>query len=348
MSLAEISAPEIEARERWCRQGEKLLRALMSLLQTVKIHQNNNKLVNRGVEALRQSTTALCKDDDQVSLIIAHGRFFLNGEKFPHRPMIETLINTFQTFCARRHLQGITLQMAINETDDNRIIEGARLLSKAGLEDKPEIQLGRHLDQGNLPWLDLVFEPDDELKEENHDNLSTLKPTYDPFNRKNHDGDSSDQGAESDPSGSHDIITTNQSRKIDESKTNINHRHITEEQETGKQQVVLSYCSTLASVKEVADKVSSQQRVGVRRSVRLIQNMVDLLFDKEPLFLAMSTIRVFDDYTFTHSVNVAILSMCLGKKLGLSKTLLNRLGLCGLFHDLGKVSIPKEVLNKEV
>ncbi len=347
MSLADISAPEIEARERWCQQGEELLRSLMGLLQAVKIHQNNNKLVDRGVEALRESVTTLCKEDDQVSLIIAHGRFFLNGEKFPHRPMIETLINTFQTFCAKRHLQGITLQMAINETDSNQIIEGARLISKAELEDKPEILLGRHLDQGNLPWLDLVFEQDDELKEENYDNLSTLSPTYDPFNQKDHDGGSPDQEPESDPTGSRNMVATNKNSRIGKSKTDINHRHIAEEQETGKQQVALSYCSTLASVKEVAEKVSSQQRVGVRRSVRLIQNMVDLLFDKEPLFLAMSTIRVFDDYTFTHSVNVAILSMCLGKKLGLSKILLNRLGLCGLFHDLGKVAIPKEVLNKQ-
>jgi len=346
MSLADMSAPEIEAREKWYRQGEKLLLSLMGLLQTVKIHQNSNKLVNRGVEALQQSVTALCKEDDQVSLIIAHGRFFLNEEKFPHRPMIETLINTFRTFCAKRHLRGITLQMAINETDNNRIIEGARLLSEAELENEPEILLGRHLDKGNLPWLDLVFEQDDELQEEGHDEPSILNFTYDPLNKKDHDAGNPDQGPEQNPAGSHTIAATNQNRRIDEIKTDVCQSHMAAEQET-KQNMLRSYCSTLASVKEVAEKAASRQRVGVRRSVRLIQNMVDLLFDKEPLLLAMSTIRVFDDYTFTHSVNVAILSMCLGKKLGLSKTLLNRLGLCALFHDLGKVAIPREVLNKQ-
>ena len=61
----------------------------------------------------------------------------------------------------------------------------------------------------------------------------------------------------------------------------------------------------------------------------------------------MSTIRVYDDYTFSHSVNVAILSMFLGKKIGVSKDTLECLGICGLFHDLGKVLIPAEIFNKE-
>jgi HD-GYP domain-containing protein (c-di-GMP phosphodiesterase class II) len=60
----------------------------------------------------------------------------------------------------------------------------------------------------------------------------------------------------------------------------------------------------------------------------------------------MSTIRDHDDYTYTHSVNVAILSLCLGKQIGLSDTSLRDLGICGLVHDLGKTDIPIEILNK--
>lgn len=74
--------------------------------------------------------------------------------------------------------------------------------------------------------------------------------------------------------------------------------------------------------------------------------MVDLIMEDEPLFRALSTIRFYDDYTFGHSVNVAILSMCIGKRIMLSKKSLETLGLCGLLHDLGKIEIPKEILNK--
>ena len=80
--------------------------------------------------------------------------------------------------------------------------------------------------------------------------------------------------------------------------------------------------------------------------MRAVQDMVKHLVDDDAVFSAISTLRVFDDYTFTHSVNVAILSMCLGKRLNLSRRSLERLGLCALFHDLGKIEVPHEVLNK--
>ena len=45
-------------------------------------------------------------------------------------------------------------------------------------------------------------------------------------------------------------------------------------------------------------------------------------------------------------MNVAVLSLCLGNRIGLSKNSLEHLGICGLFHDLGKVDIPREILTK--
>jgi HD-GYP domain-containing protein (c-di-GMP phosphodiesterase class II) len=106
------------------------------------------------------------------------------------------------------------------------------------------------------------------------------------------------------------------------------------------------YTHILASFKEIAEKVSSKQHVGIRKTVRAVQEMVTHLVEDDEIFSAISTLRVFDDYTFTHSVNVAILSMCLGKRLNLSRRSLERLGLSALFHDLGKIEVPYEVLNK--
>jgi HD-GYP domain-containing protein (c-di-GMP phosphodiesterase class II) len=72
--------------------------------------------------------------------------------------------------------------------------------------------------------------------------------------------------------------------------------------------------------------------------------MVDLVMEDESVMMGVSTIRDYDDYTFAHSINVAILSMCLGRRIGISKTSLHRLGICGLFHDLGKLDIPVEII----
>lgn len=107
-----------------------------------------------------------------------------------------------------------------------------------------------------------------------------------------------------------------------------------------------TYSYALSSVKEVSQKIVSQGRSGVRKIKRIVQNMVDFLGDDDSVLLGMSTVREYDDYTYTHSVNVAILSLCLGKRIGLSKVSLSWLGICGLVHDLGKLEVPQEILNK--
>ena len=70
-----------------------------------------------------------------------------------------------------------------------------------------------------------------------------------------------------------------------------------------------SYFYALNSIKEVAEKITNQKKVGVRKALRVIQNMVDLVMEDESIVLGLSTIRDYDDYTFTHSINVAVLSM---------------------------------------
>jgi HD-GYP domain-containing protein (c-di-GMP phosphodiesterase class II) len=113
-----------------------------------------------------------------------------------------------------------------------------------------------------------------------------------------------------------------------------------------KEQARQSYMHAMVAVKEVAQKVSQRSVAGIRKARRLAQTMVDLVLDDESLMLGLTTIRDYDDYTYTHSVNVALLAMALGKRIGLSQIFLEQLGICGMFHDLGKVEVPKEILLK--
>ncbi len=108
------------------------------------------------------------------------------------------------------------------------------------------------------------------------------------------------------------------------------------------------YTYTKASVEEVAQKIKEGKgEVGVRKTVRVVQDMVTNLIEDDEVYSAISTLRVFDDYTYTHSVNVAMLSMCIGRRINLSRRNLVNLGMCALFHDLGKIEIPNEVLHKK-
>jgi HD-GYP domain-containing protein (c-di-GMP phosphodiesterase class II) len=108
------------------------------------------------------------------------------------------------------------------------------------------------------------------------------------------------------------------------------------------------YTYAKASLEEVAQKIKDKKSVvGIGKTVRVVQDMVTNLIEDDEVYAAISTLRVFDDYTFTHSVNVAMLSMCLGRRINLSRRTLASLGICALFHDLGKVEIPNEVLYKK-
>ena len=64
------------------------------------------------------------------------------------------------------------------------------------------------------------------------------------------------------------------------------------------------------------------------------------------LLLNLTHIKAYDNYLFSHSVNVAILTLLVGEVLGYSKKELQELGAAALLHDLGMLSIPQEVWQK--
>jgi HD-GYP domain-containing protein (c-di-GMP phosphodiesterase class II) len=106
-----------------------------------------------------------------------------------------------------------------------------------------------------------------------------------------------------------------------------------------------NYFLAIEAVKEVANKVS-QGMVGVRRCRRLAQNIVDVIKEDATLMIGLTTLKGYDDYTYAHSVNVALLATCLGKHIELSDISLEHLTICGLFHDLGKIDVPRKILFK--
>lgn len=68
--------------------------------------------------------------------------------------------------------------------------------------------------------------------------------------------------------------------------------------------------------------------------------------DNEALAVDISMLKVSDEYTFKHSVDVATMAMVVAKKIGLSNEEVYDIGVAGLLHDIGKSKIPMELLNK--
>ncbi len=79
----------------------------------------------------------------------------------------------------------------------------------------------------------------------------------------------------------------------------------------------------------------------------MVNDMIEEITRFKKATRCMTSLKVFDDYTYFHSVNVAVISLILGANMGLEKNDLFDLGLGAMLHDIGKIFVPKEILNKE-
>jgi HD-GYP domain-containing protein (c-di-GMP phosphodiesterase class II) len=124
--------------------------------------------------------------------------------------------------------------------------------------------------------------------------------------------------------------------KVTEESTELNRKQI----------VKKTYFNAVSLTKGILSKLGSGEKVSLKKTKRVIETMVDQIIEEESMLIGMTSIKDYDEYTYFHSVNVSILSVALGHRIGLSKKNLTDLGLSALLHDLGKTDVPKEILNK--
>lgn len=84
----------------------------------------------------------------------------------------------------------------------------------------------------------------------------------------------------------------------------------------------------------------------IKQMSSVVDDLVTELLCKNDLTYNVIDFKNYDSYTFQHCLNVAILSISTGISLGLSESKLHDLGMSGMFHDIGKMSVPVEILNK--
>ena len=100
----------------------------------------------------------------------------------------------------------------------------------------------------------------------------------------------------------------------------------------------------------VADRLWESAHVEGKPDADAARGMVDSLAQavaqNRTALLALTALKNYDNYTFTHMVNVSILTMGQARGLGVEGALLREFGLAALMHDIGKVKTPTEILNK--
>lgn len=78
----------------------------------------------------------------------------------------------------------------------------------------------------------------------------------------------------------------------------------------------------------------------------LLHDILSELLETEQVANNIIDLKTFDDYTFSHSVNVAFLSVATGISLGLKRARLQELLMSAILHDIGKIYVPRSILNK--
>lgn len=85
--------------------------------------------------------------------------------------------------------------------------------------------------------------------------------------------------------------------------------------------------------------------IDLKASGSLVEGIMDSVNRNADALTSLAKIKHYDEYTFAHCVNVSIFSIAFAKFLGFDQRKIYLLGLAGLFHDLGKMWVPVEILN---
>ena len=106
------------------------------------------------------------------------------------------------------------------------------------------------------------------------------------------------------------------------------------------------FVESINNLKGIMKDIHEGREANAKRTRRLVQGFIDLMNDQEMYMIGLTTTKNFGSYALNHSLNVCLLSLALGRRLGLERKQLRDLGLAALFHDLGNLAIPQEILEK--
>ena len=107
-----------------------------------------------------------------------------------------------------------------------------------------------------------------------------------------------------------------------------------------------TYESTAGVVSGLMEKIAMGGGIDSKLAKEAVAECVNSVLHSPDAMLWLSQLKNKDEYTAQHSLNVCVLAIVLGRHLNFSEKNLNIAGLCGMMHDMGKMQIPLEILNK--
>jgi hypothetical protein len=94
-----------------------------------------------------------------------------------------------------------------------------------------------------------------------------------------------------------------------------------EDEQAAREQAKRTYTHGVAVTKEVVNGIRLGRTTNIKKAKRAVQMIVDQVLTNETSIIGLTTLRDYDEYTFTHSVNVCIFAVALGRKIDLPSSL---------------------------
>jgi putative nucleotidyltransferase with HDIG domain len=106
------------------------------------------------------------------------------------------------------------------------------------------------------------------------------------------------------------------------------------------------HVETKAVIKNVLSDIRMGKSVSTNDAKKVVDDMTESIMRNRDALLCLTQLKSKDEYTSLHSINVCVLCLTFGRHMGYQKIDLKILGIGALLHDIGKMKIPNEILNK--
>lgn len=106
------------------------------------------------------------------------------------------------------------------------------------------------------------------------------------------------------------------------------------------------FSQSMDCTKRVMAGAQAGKPVALDEARLMIGRLIATVESNRSVVRLLSVLKAYDEYTYTHCLNVAAMGVLFGKHIGLSGNQLETLGLAGLLHDVGKCLLPAEIVNK--
>ena len=115
---------------------------------------------------------------------------------------------------------------------------------------------------------------------------------------------------------------------------------------TAEQMAFHAFSQAVDLIEEVDESLCEGGNVNPAKVRTVVRSLIDSVLNNRLSMLQLTGLKNYDEYTFYHSVNVAILSLALGSIITNDEKFLSALGTGALMHDIGKLSVGHEIINK--